>query len=309
MSNLSLLSKFTTRPASVPSTGPEEALYRISNLAFGWRVALWAAMLVTGVFLEFATNPILVVFGVVLAGVAMAHGVELTHQALHHTGFRSRRLNEIVGFMTGFPMLVSFHAYRIDHLRHHAFLGTPQDREFFDYGGSSGGWRTLADRYLMRKHFIAFGVQFFNVMRGRPVEGYADRQQARVRPFYFVASGVFALLLGACAFMLSPSPLLAWLVPLLTVAAPLHALIETPEHYECDRTTPDILLNTRSIATNRFLTWLTNSNNFHVEHHLHPAIPMQNLLYVHQGLRSRISNLSMGYFDFYRRHRSSGRTA
>ena len=88
-----------------------------------------------------------------LLGLVYAHGLELTHEALHHNMFERNRYNRILGFMTGAPMLVSYSHYRFQHLHHHRFVGTAQDKELFDYDARS------------LRNPIAFIARAFNLMR------------------------------------------------------------------------------------------------------------------------------------------------
>ena len=90
-------------------------------IAAGW---LWVAL---------QTTVVSVVVTVLTTGLMYAHLVELQHECLHEHAFRSRTLNRLFGFMCGVPMFSSYSHYKYDHLRHHAFLGTPQNREFFNY--------------------------------------------------------------------------------------------------------------------------------------------------------------------------------
>ena len=71
--------------------------------------------------------------GQVVLGLMFAHAVELQHQSLHGTGLATARGNRWVGRLLGLPMLVSYSHYRARHLRHHRYLGTSRDTEFFQY--------------------------------------------------------------------------------------------------------------------------------------------------------------------------------
>ena len=83
-------------------------------------------------------------------------------------------------------------------------------------------------------------------------------------PFYSITTG-------------SDFILKAWLVPMLLVGQPIHLLVELPEHIGCAAASTDPLRNTRSIGGSWFSRWFTNGNNFHVEHHILPALSMDQL--------------------------------
>ena len=239
----------------------------------------------------------LMLLGIIVLGLAMAHGVELQHQALHATGFRSRIANELWGIVLGLPMLVSYYEYRINHLKHHSLLGTPENKEHFDYG-SGCDLIDLLRRYLLVEHYRNFVVNLARVCTRRDVTGFTLKQQPKVRRFYLIALVFISTLLACSITDYSATPALDWVAALLLVASPVHALIELPEHYACDQSSTDPFRNTRTVTSNAFMTWFTNSNNLHVEHHLRPELPLQELPNLHREICDRIQFKNKGYADF-----------
>jgi fatty acid desaturase len=291
------------KAATVSSPRPpklEQNLLNISSAAFAWRITLWAGLMVMGVCLTLRPEVWASVAGILVLGTAMAHGVELSHQALHHTGFRSPRLNEIFGLMLGLPMLVSFYEYRIHHLKHHALLGTPENREFFDYGPKTWEIKSLVLRFFMLHHYISFSMRLVKALSGQAVGDYHPRYKGKVRLFYIISALALTALLAACWFSTSFAPLLIWLAALFIVASPLHAFIEMPEHYGCIESSIDPFENTRTIRSNWFMSWLTNHNNFHVEHHMWADVPIQNIHFLHERCRHKTKYFNRGYWEFYK---------
>lgn len=278
----------------------EQELMEISSASFAWRVALWITLMVIGGWLSLRPQAWAVVTGILVLGTAMAHGVELSHQALHYSGFRTRRLNEIFGVALGLPMLVSFYEYRINHLKHHALLGTPENREFFDYGTETWTLKGLIFRFFMLHHYTSLGPRLISALRGQPVGDYHPRYQRQICLFYVVAVLALVSLAAGCWFSASFQPLLIWLAALFTVASPLHAFIEMPEHYGCIDKSADAFENTRTIKSNWFMAWLTNYNNFHVEHHLWANVPIQKIHLLHTHCREKSKFFNTGYFQFYK---------
>jgi fatty acid desaturase len=234
-----------------------------------------------------------------------AHGVELQHQSLHHTAFHDRRLTEIVGVVLGLPMLVSFAGYQAAHLRHHRNLGTDQNTEFFDYGDQYGaGGLTVARhlflRFTMAPHYLAFIVAAGRALCGSAFPGETASVSRRMRRDYLLMLGAIGFLGALCVVARSAAPLLLWLMPLLLVAAPVHALVEMPEHYHCDTDSTEVFANTRTIRSNAFMTWFTNGNNFHVEHHLLPSVGVERLQELHERIAPRIEHHYPTYRAFFR---------
>ncbi|NDL64005.1 fatty acid desaturase [Acerihabitans arboris] len=237
-----------------------------------------------------------------LLGLAFAHGVELQHQALHHTGFRSRRANHYAGFLLGLPMLVSYSAYRDSHLFHHQALGRPDDEEFFKHDKTSGSpLRHKVKHIFMLPHFYCQLLKFTDACKGRafPLK-IAAGDAAMIRKEYLLMGGVFfTAALGSLAAG-SDIFIQCWLVPLFFVAAPVHSLIEFPEHYGCDRFGARVFDNTRTIHTHPIISWFTNGNNYHVEHHALPSLPMEQLAWVHHQMKGEMRYYCHSYAAFYR---------
>ena len=275
-------------------------LKAISNAAFTMRIFVWISFLLAGGLLSLQSNSLVVVLGIIILGIGIAHGVELCHQALHNTGFTSNKLNEIFGIALGVPLLVSFYEYRISHLAHHKYVGTPNDTEYFDYGDGPLTYRQFFLALAMIKHYSQFLKNFALFCIGQPIPNFRDRHQALLRRYYYcVIAFVFSLVLLGNLTQTGLRPLATWLITMLFVAGPIHALIEFPEHYKCDASSKNNLQNTRSIQTNQLMTWFINGNNFHVEHHMHPNVPLQNARKVHDILHPNHAHYNHGYREFY----------
>ena len=64
-----------------------------------------------------------------------------THEAVHHTLFKNRKLNELIGdFFCAFPILISTHQFRLYHLAHHQFVNDPKRDPDFALLKDSGHW-------------------------------------------------------------------------------------------------------------------------------------------------------------------------
>jgi fatty acid desaturase len=151
----------------------------------------------------------------------------------------------------------------------------------------------------MPAHYRAFLLHSIRAVFGLPVPDEREEVARRIRRDHLVMLAGIAALAAASWLEATPVILLAWLAPLVLVASPLHALIEMPEHYRCEVTSTDVMRNTRTIKTNAFMTWLTNGNNFHVEHHLLPGLPIDRLHDLHAAIAEDIVHLHPSYRAFY----------
>jgi fatty acid desaturase len=250
------------------------------------------------------------VIGVTLTGLMFAHAAELQHETLHNLGFRSRTANTVAGIVLGVPMLVSFTDYRVAHLRHHRYLGDPANREFFDYGDQYGAegernrLRTAFNwfvRFSMLHHYALFLRNLFHSLRGRDFEGETATTSRRIRRDHLVVLAALVAVASLSFALGRPVVVLVWILPLVLVAGPVHAAIELPEHYGCETLDEDAFANTRTIRSNRFMYWFTNGNNFHVEHHLLPNLPIERLPEAHVLVRDRLRYFHSGYGHFFYR--------
>jgi len=277
---------------------------RSSDVTFCMKFAIYMLGVGYGVSCSLSGNLALEVFGIILLGAMFAHGVELQHQVLHNQGFKKGIFNEIAGILVGLPMLVSFAGYQASHLRHHRLLGTKENKEFFDYGDQYGATRFAtvllwAKRFLMPAHYQGFLKNVFRGLFSRPVPGESPDVAKRIRRDHLIMLGSISALILISVATHIPVVLLAWVLPLVLVAAPMHALIEMPEHYRCDVNSTDVFKNTRTIKSNPFMTWFTNGNNFHVEHHLMPGLPIDRLHDLHATIVQNIPHLYESYREFY----------
>ena len=235
-----------------------------------------------------------------LLGLMYAHAIELQHQCLHNTAFYGRAWNRRVGVALGLPLLVSFSDYQNSHMRHHKLLGTPEDKEFFNYGYESlRSLRALIPHLFMVRHnrdvmvFIAKAVMA-NIAR----PDASTRIALRIRNEYRLMA-VFLLTMAAVSIGFQTTIFIKlWVIPFL-VGMPTHALIELPEHIGCDVQVTDILKNTRTIKASQFAVWFTDGNNYHVEHHWLPGVPNHKFPELHRLVSNGIQHLEISYSAFY----------
>jgi len=223
-----------------------------------------------------------------LLGLVYAHGLELTHEALHHNMFERNRYNRILGFITGAPMLVSYSHYRFQHLHHHRFVGTERDKELFDYDAKSlrNPFAFFARAWnLMR--IPRFFMTLIRMWRGQFPEVFATpAQQKDAVVEYTIIASIFVLALALTLTGVTKFFLLVWFIPWLGFGEFFHFLIELPEHTGCDKANRDVRINTRTYRTNPVWFYITNGNNFHIEHHLYPHVAVHKLRHLSAYLES-----------------------
>lgn len=234
-----------------------------------------------------------------LLGLLYAHGLELVHECLHHNMFRRPLSNRIFGFLASLPLLVSYSHYKYQHLHHHRFVGTPEDKELFDYEPQSlRNPLTFIVRAWNFMRIPAFFADLFRMLRGKfPDVFITPRQRREVLSEYLLLAVFFIGAVILTVARITDVFLLVWFMPWLLFGEAFHFFIELPEHLGRDKTRKEIFTNTRSYACSNLFSYMINGNNYHVEHHLHPRVAVHNLRRLNDHLNSRAGYTLPSYWS------------
>ncbi|MDB5913981.1 MAG: hypothetical protein JWP22_2656 [Ramlibacter sp.] len=241
-------------------------------------------------------------------GIAQ-HGLFiLAHEAAHYRLFAHRGANDAIGRFVGMVSGISMCTYRVTHRLHHNNLYTEEDPDTAIHGGYPRGrrylidklWRDLLGLNAWKTFAYFFGAPAINDATQRAIRPLDDtspalRSAARRDRWWVVGLHVLApvvayLLVGGQGLL---AYLLLWVLPLVTVLQPVLRLRAILEHGAVD----DLGSPLTAARTNR--TWGGALNriagavlfphhvNYHLEHHLYPAVPHYRLPRLHQLLLER----------------------
>lgn len=252
----------------------------------------------------------------ILLGATFAHATELVHQCLHRTATGRAVWDHSFGMLLATPLGISFWRYLADHFRHHKDV----TMESFSYNYQrmeSPSRRTRIAGFLrhlsMLDHYLGtlrwIGLAIFARFEEK-VGQSGDRPNMgivrRIRRDYLL----MAILLGTSVLVSiafrTDFLIQLWLIPMLIGWAPIHALIELPEHWKCDTSSTDARLNTRSIRASTLARWYVNNNCNHVGHHHDISIAMEKLpdyetqLMAERPFRHFEESYPRFYFRFFR---------
>lgn len=244
----------------------------------------------------------------------------LSHDAAHYRLFENRGLNDLIGRICASAAGLSMCTYRVIHRLHHNYLYGAQDPDIALHGGYPRGKWYLAKKVLKDLSGLTavktYGYFFGNPAKNIAVEGaptpLADtsvRLRAAARSDQkFVVSLQIALpalvwwLGGSAALMLY---LALWVLPAVTVLQAILRLRAVCEHGAVtDLSSPITAARTHLPRFNA--AWLLARSvlfphhvNYHVEHHLYPAVPHYHLKRLHdllfdRGLLERAEIASVG---------------
>lgn len=213
--------------------------------------------------------------GYVVMGTAIHGMAVLTHEASHYSMFRSRRIDRWVGFLMGAPVLVSHTAYRVLHQDHHKHTRKEMDPDEFD--------NVTKNRFLLSVFFyswliIGTPVYLFHVALTGLIRG------SRRDRFDIITEYVLLIAMSGGAYALANHYgrldilVHCWALPIV-VAMVFGNVRSWAEH---TMTIPgDPLTQTRTVRSNRLVSFLMCNLNYHLEHHLCPGIPWYNIPKMH----------------------------
>jgi fatty acid desaturase len=295
--------------STVEQTGPQ-LLYQRARVSardqrvFILKLAIVVAITVVGGALALQANWPSMIAGFIVLGAIYTHAVELQHQCLHHSAFTKARPHRPVGVLLGLPLLVSYSHYRVRHLQHHKYLGSPEDSEFFGFDTRQPlTFRALFVGLFDYGRLLVILKEIFRSYRGTwtyDLGQIADRRRREIVSEYRLIGAVIAATAAVSAAGFGEYAVRLWIAPLV-VAVPMHFLVELPEHILCDSETSDVLRNTRSITGSWLSTWFTNGNNLHVEHHAAMTVPINRLRERHSEVQELATYVDPTYGTFFRR--------
>jgi fatty acid desaturase len=247
----------------------------------------------------------------------------LNHDAAHYRLLPQRSFNDALGAFMGITGGVSMHTYRVTHRLHHNHLYGPQDPDTAIHGGYPRGKAYLLKKLLQdivglnawKTYAYFFGSPAINDETGQGINPLNDtspqlRQAARrdrmgvvafhllvpVALFVIAASADSTGARGYFSYLLSQALwfyLVFWVLPLLTVLQPILRLRAICEHGAVSDLSSPLTAARSNNTRGRWLNWLSrfflfpHHVNYHLEHHLYPAVPHYHLPRLHALLQAK----------------------
>ena len=230
----------------------------------------------------------------------------LVHEAAHYRLFTARGINDAVGRLLGMAGGISMCTYRVIHRLHHNNLYGEEDPDTALHGGYPRGvaylWKKLAQDLsgvnAWKTFAYFFGAPAISTQHAsRPLDDTSAslRRSARRDRWAVVALHVLAPL--ACLAFGGWRGLamyfVLWMLPMLTVLQPILRLRAICEHGAVS----DLSSPLTAARSNRSAGSVANvigrallfphHVNFHLEHHLYPAVPHYHLPRLHRLLAAK----------------------
>lgn len=238
----------------------------------------------------------------------------LFHDCCHHSLFKSRKANVVIGIITGILTFFPYDQWKYEHAVHHATNSNLNRR------GTGDIWTLTVDEYLAmsrfrrigyrlyRNPFVMFGLGpihlvLFEYRFNRKNAGRKERLNTHITNLTLV--GVVALLcwvLGWKQFLLVEGPILylsgmagIWLFYVQHQFE--DGYFEKSENWDY---VSAALQGSSLFKLPKILQWLTGNIGFHHIHHLGPRVPNYNLQRVHESDSSLQNVQVIGLFSSLR---------
>ncbi|AAW74643.1 fatty acid desaturase family protein [Xanthomonas oryzae pv. oryzae] len=224
----------------------------------------------------------------------------ISHDAAHRILAKNRLLNNVLGtIFAAYPIFQRHWAYRVSHVYlHHPHLGDPEqdpDLKFFVKSGvytvrdpreykSFIVWKSIFGGATLRYLSYLWSNRFF-VLGGK--ERIVDKRDVLIDSYGFSAFWI-AVIVGFTSANALHLLVLFWLIPYFTTFQVLGWFTELAEHSPmCESEVKNVYLtrNRKGGLIERLLFGV-NYDEYHLEHHLSPAVPFW-LLKKAQKIRMR----------------------
>jgi fatty acid desaturase len=257
-------------------------------------VLIWLQMV--GIWALALFGPFWLLWLPFLSVCALTQGMLLwMHEASHFSFCRDRLANDIWCdiFFAG-PIGVSVAAYRARHMTHHAHLGTENDEDGYPYRVTVKGFGALmmvVIRALTGSMGIWLAKDKYLSSASRKITATSGSSPRWVAPTVTLIFNFSLLALCVWSGRWYVFFLL-WVYPIVAVSILLNIIRTIAEHQpedfsryidESESTMRPVI---RTTVPNWFEKWMMYQANFnyHLEHHMFPAIPQHNLRKVHLRL-------------------------
>lgn len=252
--------------------------------------------------------PLMAVQGYLVAFLFMA-----VHETAHKTAFKSRGLNLVVGYLSGFIIGLPYEYYCLFHWDHHRYTQDPDKDPELIVGVKPTSDTQLAIAYSGLLQVAGrLRLMLDHAVTGKVVVPWISENRRTIivtEARAYVA--LYALLLVLSLWFSSALLLWVWIVPLIIGQFFLRPYLYA-EHTGCERTR-SAFQNTRTTYTGAIVKWVAWNMPYHVEHHAYPTIPFHALPKLNGIVDGEIVHRGRGYirttretWAWFRRHRQAG---
>lgn len=265
-----------------------KSAFEVNPLRMLW-VPFWISVALAAGYVILMTPvhwSIKVVLGVII-GNSWAILNFIAHEVVHGGMGGSKKVQDFVGNLCGFPVLMPAHLWQYGHIRrhhaytnqdlkdtdtlglHHRYVNKPGAQKLIDKYPGSGLWASL--------RYFAYGFTFQNLDRALKTKGEKGRSVRQ-------KVGMMAVFWLAVAFMSGFDFVFTVVIPFITANAIILSYIVTQHWIRPLSDNNNAMETTLGITQPKWLESMHFNNSCHLEHHLFPAMPFSKLPLVRQAL-------------------------
>lgn len=273
-----------------------KALMQRSNTPAFIHLSIWiAALCATSALIALTYNTLWIWPAMFIHGVILVHHFSLQHECCHYTVFKTRWLNDVVGNICGFIIMLPNRHFRYEHCDHHTHTQVHGDDPeliplpktlagYFWYLSSIPYWRNkFTELFLHTRGHLTDQEKHFV-----PKEEHATIiWEARIMLM------LYTTIIAICALTNWWAPIWFWWLPVV-LGEPVMRFIRMTEHVgkPCIR---EMTENTRTNYVMRHMQFLSWNMNYHAEHHYASSVPYYALPKLHEKIKHVIEVEPRGY--------------
>ncbi len=253
-----------------------------------------SSIVAVGWLLTLAIGTLWVVPLFILQGLLIAFLFAPLHECIHTSAFKSRRLNNFVGHLSGLLILRPFLYSKYRHMAHHTWTQNPNmDPDQVAFPKSLGEYFAHISSL---KIWIRLTNNLFSLALGKLTDEEKEFiPESEVR-LVVIEARIMLVIYSSLAFIsvgLQTAILLyVWLGPRIVGEVGLRAF-RMVEHTGMEES-PNMLANTRTTETNFLVRALYWNMPYHAEHHLFPSVPYHALPMLHEHVRPHLKEIGPG---------------
>jgi len=253
------------------TTLPGPSVAKTSDKTLLARVTLaWPTLALTAVALGgWGVSVVMGVSGGVTAGIAIPLAAVFAfiaftplHDASHHAVGKANGINAVIGRLSAIPLLAPFLAFRYVHLEHHKHTNESDGSDPDFWSGSGPRW-ALPLRWLTQD--LHYYYLYARVLRSRP--------RAEVVEVLLTLLATYGTVIALMASGYATEMALFVLLPARIAVGILACTFDYLPHVPYAATRAEDRYKATRIIEHRWLTPLMLSQNYHLVHHLYPAVP------------------------------------
>lgn len=210
--------------------------------------------------------------------------VTFMHEATHYTLFPKKWQNWLYGVVSMLPVMITFVAFKEDHMEHHKYNRSYRDPDSFTMG--KRGFLDFLTYYAYIAISIVLTMIHFTIIY--PIKAFTPKLWAiHLGEIALKLLCYWGLITWAQHAGLIEDVLEVWLWPIAAFSL-FNSMRFIVEHYE----TPwdqGKLAGTRTLTSNPVHSFFWNNINYHAGHHLYPKVPYFNLVKLYDMVKPDIA--------------------